>query len=418
MHRIIKLTILVFAVLVTGCDTSSNVDPVFKKTYIKYFGQDGDQSAADLLVNEDGSMLLLGNSVSLSGEHRSFLIKVTPEGNVLWEQMIGELNETAVDIELIKTGPYAGNVAIALNAEKSALSTRIKILRMTQGGEFIDSVELPLHPNGGQIQMARTITALKNADEYIVTGKADGVLIKETSPVTPEEDAWDILAFKLDNSLSIIDTVVNKGGERDGCGIRVFEMTGPNAGKLALFSYTDRPFETDDFGFNYSFDILNAGIPVGKLVGDEAKQEVLSAVIEVPEANGPGFLMAGTTRTSLNGPGDLYLVKYDDQLQQKSVDVWLTLDRDMECVAAENAASGYYVLGTERTSGNVKDVMLVKVSRFGALEWTKSFGTRLGDDSAAAIARLNDGRVAIAGTLELQTRKKLALIVLNANGNF
>ena len=63
----ISLLMLTYA----ACDTAGNVDPVFERTFIKYYGTEGDQYAADLIVNDDGTLLILGNSVSPSGVSRT-----------------------------------------------------------------------------------------------------------------------------------------------------------------------------------------------------------------------------------------------------------------------------------------------------------------------------------------------------------
>lgn len=417
MRQTQSLLVFLILVLAWACDTANNVEPVFKRTYIKYYGTDGDQYAADLQVNADGTMLILGNSVSLSGQRSAFVIKTDDEGNVIWERKIGETDQIAVDVEPILFGSHSGNYIVALNHEKGD-TTRIKLLRIDQSGQLIDSAVLPLHNHGGFRQVARSVTALPDADQYIVVGMADRGLIRESSPINQFNDQSDILAFRLNNALAIEDTVVTKGGEQDGCAIRAFQLEGVNAGKLALFSYTDRPFKSDQFGYNFSFDILNEGVPVGRLVGSDTEEEFLASVTKASPMNGSGFLMAGTARSTAGGTGDLYLVKYDDEFQQRAVDTRLALNRNLECVSSDNASEGYYVLSNERVEGLFRDITLVKVNRRGDYEWSKSFGSRDGDDTATSVASLADGRIAVVGTMQLQTKRKVALIVLKNNGSF
>jgi hypothetical protein len=418
MWRITRLCIgLLLAVVYAGCDTAGNVDPVFKSTFIKYYGTEGDQFASDLLVNGDGTILILGNSVSLSGVRTAFVTKVNAEGNVIWEKTIGAEGQTAVDLETIKSIP--DEFVVALNYDEAETS-RIQLLRMRQDGTVLDpGPPVPLHNSDPETkQVIRSITSLESG-EFVITGMADRTLIKETLPVDESNDQSDILAFRLDANLTLIDTVVTKGGEQNGCGIKAFELKGMNAGKLVLFSYTDRPFLSNEFRYNFSFDIINAGTPVGKLIGSDNDDEFLSSAIEVTNPlNGEGYLMAGTARSTPGGPGDLYLVKYDRDFQQKAIDVRLSLQRNLECVAADNASSGYLILANEQPEGSLRDIALVKVNREGGFEWSTSFGTREGDDTSTAIGTLPDGRIAILATMQLQTKKKVALIVLKDDGNF
>lgn len=415
MSRLINLCVaLLLMLLHAACDTAGNVDPVFERTFIKYYGTEGDQYAADLLVNADGTMLILGNSASLSGVTRAFVSKVDNKGKVIWERVVGAENQTAVDLEPVSANPDEFIVALNYN---EGTNSRIQFVRMRQDGSSSQPVSLPLHGNGGTRQEAKTVTSLESG-EFVVTGLADRTLIKETWPVDESNDQSDILAFRLNSAFQLIDTVVTKGGEQNGCGVRVFEMNGSNAGKLVLFSYTDRPKVENAFGYNFSFDILNSGVPVGNLIGSETDQEVLATAIRTANLNGAGFLMAGTSRSALGGAGDIYLVKYDAAFQRKALDVRLALGRNLECVAADNASLGYYVLANEQPEGSQRNITLLKVSREGELEWSTSFGNRSGDDTGAAVVSLPDGRIAILATMHLQTKKKVALIVLNSDGNF
>src|SRR5687767_13713263 len=92
MRRIINCFFAFLLFAYAGCDTAGNVDPVFKETFIRYYGTEGDQYASDLMVNEDGTMIILANSLSLSGERKAFVIKVNAEGDVIWQTDVGQPN--------------------------------------------------------------------------------------------------------------------------------------------------------------------------------------------------------------------------------------------------------------------------------------------------------------------------------------
>ncbi|HYF70002.1 MAG TPA: hypothetical protein VD884_17795 [Ohtaekwangia sp.] len=403
----------------SGCDTGNNVDPVYQDYFIKYFGGAGDQRGADLLVNEDGSMILLGNSIAPSGIYTAFITKVNRYGNVMWERQLGDVNETAVDIELIKSGSQAGNLIVATNIGVEA-NSRIRILRLNQDGTGIDSVIVPLHENGVK-QVATTVTSLVNDPGYVVSGYADKNLIQETLPVSDDNDQQDILVFKFDESLTFLGKVLNKGGEKKGAGIKTFEWDGGITDRLVVFGFSDKPLPTEAsdglFELNYTYDAPEYGIPTatGDIVGTPSEEELLATVIQTTSPN--GFLLAGTSRTPGNSSGDIYLVEYNSSFEVKNLDVKIDLGRSLECVAADNTpSSGYYILGNETTLSGLKDLALIKVSYDGQAEWIRNFGTAQGEDTSAAIATLPDGRIAIVGTMELATNKKLALVVLNNRG--
>src|SRR5689334_17086071 len=106
--RFILMIIVSVVFLVLSCDTEGGES--YKNYFIKYFGIDGDHFGADLAVNSDGTIMILGNSEfpANSGLRRIYLAKADSEGNTLWEKLLGDSTENAKDIEPIIAGTYAG----------------------------------------------------------------------------------------------------------------------------------------------------------------------------------------------------------------------------------------------------------------------------------------------------------------------
>ncbi len=91
----------------------------------------------------------------------------------------------------------------------------------------------------------------------------------------------------------------------------------------------------------------------------------------------------------------------------------------IEGISAANASpDGYFVLANEIRENNKRDIYLLRVERDGAVSWTASFGSLDGEDTAGGIEVLSDGRIAVVGTIQLETQKKIALIITNPNGGF
>src|SRR6187431_751010 len=108
--RITQFLFLIFVFTFSGCDTKDDFEGTFKNFFIKYYGEDGKQDGIDMIVNDDGTMLLLGNTV-LEGVSQIFLVKTDLDGNIIWQKNIGGINETAVDIE----PTLAGNEFVILS---------------------------------------------------------------------------------------------------------------------------------------------------------------------------------------------------------------------------------------------------------------------------------------------------------------
>ncbi len=411
-----RLIFVLGAFFFSQCDTANNVDPRYETYFIKYFGTEGDQSGADIVVNNDGTMLLLGNSVLPTGVANPFLVKTDPNGNLIWLLNFGA-NEIGVDVEVIKTGSHAGSYIVASNVGNEE-NAKIRLWRISASGSFIDSLTVTNIAPAGTRQYVNGVTSLEINSGFVVTGYSDGSLMEESSPETDGPTDKDILVFHVDDSFSSVENVVSKGGELNGAGVRVFELPNDPAGKMVLFSYTDRPFHSSAFGFNFSYDIIFSGVPVGSLVGTEEDREILASVIRTPLHMGEGFLMAGTSVANGGSQGSVYLVKFNNTFEYKGLDKKLDIGLNLECVDVDAGPDGYYILANELNDTGFRDLVFIRTLPDGEPVGFKKFGALDGDDSGGAIAALPDGRIAIVATMGLKTRKKLALIVVNHNGEF
>jgi len=409
--------LFVFCVFVfSQCDTANNVEPRHETYFIKYYGTEGDQTGVDIIVNNDGTMILLGNSVLPTGVANPFLIKTDPRGNLLWELNFGA-NEMAVDVEVIKNGSHVGSYVVASNVGNEE-NSKIRLWRISASGTFIDSLTVTNIAPAGTRQYVNSVTSLEVNEGFVVTGYSDGSLMEESSPETDGPTDKDILAFRVNDSFSIVENVVSKGGELNGSGVRIYELPNDPAGKMVLFSYTDRPFLSNAFGFNFSYDIIFSGVPVGNLVGTEEDREVLASVVKTPLHLGEGFLMAGTSIGNGGNQGRIYLVKFNSTFEYKGLDKKLDIGLNLECVDVDTGVDGYYILANELNDTGLKNLVFIRTRPDGEPVGFKKFGALDGDDSGGAIASLPDGRIAIVATMGLKTRKKLALIVVNNKGEF
>jgi hypothetical protein len=117
---------------------------------MKYYGVDGNQEGVDLLVNPDGSMILLGNSSSQTNPITvPFIAKVDQFGTVQWQRQLGGFNEKAVDVELDNNSNL-----IVLSNFGEGVNSRAKVYRLGQDGTGMDSILVDFQ----EWQMGRSVT--------------------------------------------------------------------------------------------------------------------------------------------------------------------------------------------------------------------------------------------------------------------
>ena len=412
--RQISLSILLLTTLLLSCDTSSNVDPIFEVYFTKYYGDDGEQEGVDIVANTDGSMILLGNSFSQSNPISPFIVKTDAGGNVLWQREFKNNNETAVDIELINGG---NQLAILSNVQRT--TTNICIYILGQDGNLVDSLYITSVKN----QVGKSIVQSSDGG-FLITGSKDPN--PDRNPDLPPPDQADILLLKVNNAMDIISDLSPGGGEHIGSGVKAFEIGLNSEIYYLVFGHSDRPRkQTTDYQLCFQLLAANTdGVPTGmhEVSENEINEEQnASSVLKIPPALGDGYLVVGTT--SLGGSSNLYLTRFSKPLNPnaatKSLDRKIPLSRNIEGVSAANASpDGYFVVGNEVRENNKRDIFLMRVERDGAPTWNTSFGSLEGEDTAGGVEALPDGRIAVVGTIQLETQKKIALIVTNGNGRF
>jgi hypothetical protein len=135
-------------------------------------------------------------------------------------------------------------------------------------------------------------------------------------------------------------------------------------------------------------------------------------------------MVGSTTPVGGGAASDLYLIRFIKPEKpgevQKSMDRKVDISgRRIEGVSAANAApDGFFIVANEIRDNNRRDIFLMKVDRNGSPSWTTSFGSLEGEDTVGGVAALSDGRIAVLGTIELETQRKMSLIVTNPNGQF
>jgi hypothetical protein len=405
--------------MVASCDTGNNVAPVFEQFFIKYYGEDGNQESVDMLINPDGTMVLLGNTTTsqTTDVNYPFIVKVDPLGNVLWQRRMGDGNEKAVDVEV----DNQGNLIVVSNIGDESIS-RIRLFRLDQNGQGIDSLKIEM----GERQVARSVTQASD-NSYLIAGYAEPNTDRNPVLIVPPIDEADIITIRVDPTFTNVWITSDLGGgEHVGGAAKVFEATIGGITTYLIFGDSDRPADQSSV-YKRALEVIGIdefGVPNGirKISGNDIPQEtqIASTAIETSGTLQDGYLIVGTTYAS-NGVGSrVYLTQYDKTLSIKRLDFPLSNGGSpMQGVtAAFGEAGDFYVLANEIRQNNMRDVVLMKLASDGSVIGTLRFGTFEGEDVAGSVIVLPDRRVAIAATLELATQSKIALMIVSPDGKF
>ncbi len=407
------------AVCIWACDTERNVAPVYKTYYSKYYGEDGNQSAVDLAVGADGSMVMLGSSQSQTSDvTRSFIVKTDQEGTVLWERQMGSDNEIPADVEF----DSHNDILVVSNVG----ATTIRVTRINQSGAGVDSVEISATELNGTVIpiIGRSITELSDGSLIVVGNGGPALTVDYKLAGGPDVD--DLLIYRIPPTLKPGDKqelLRKQGGEHVGKIVKLFES--PLSGPTQYYSLgdSDRPFH-DGGDFRQTFEVLQfneAFQPTYPVAGPLGDVLVSREAIEMPVAMDAGYLVVGSLGSSLTNK-QIYIAQYVDarpSLHPRLAQV-IPNSRSAEGVSVTYGEEGsIFVLADELQDNNNHDIYLVKLQSNGK-EWEDvlRLGSVEGDDRAAAVRVLPDQRIAVFGTIELETQKKMMLTLVSPRGTF
>jgi hypothetical protein len=405
--RQISLACILFVTLL-ACDTAGNVDPVFQDYFVKYYGVDGNQEGIDMLVNPDGSMILLGNSTPREVTF-AFMVKIDPLGNVLWQRQLGASNERAADVE----ADNQGNLIVVSNIGEED-DSRIRIFRLDQQGAGIDSLIIP----SDEKQVARAVTQASN-NNFLIAGYSAPDPARNPVLQIPPEDEADIIVLQVDPAMDVSKILLRQGGEHVGSAVKSFETILGGSTRYLICGDSDRPIDNSNNTYRRTFELITI-TPDGdqglrRSSGNVNQIQVAATAIETPVSVVEGYLMVGTTYSGTTS--NLYITQYTKDLE-KRLDKTLT-DKRLEGVSADATDTGYfYILANEILGNSKRDMYLLKLESDGTIIGGTSFGTSEGDDTGGAVRVLPDGRTAVLGTMELETQRKMILIVMSPDGKF
>jgi hypothetical protein len=413
MMRVSFIGVILFAIHLFSCDTGGNVEPLFKEHFIKYYGEDGDQEGRDLVLNADGTIVILGCTQTALQVKRIFLTKVDAEGNVLWQKHLGTNFENPRDLEPITAGQYAGSYVVLTNSRKPVGdSTLVKLIIVDQSGNKQDSVEY----NAWQSQYGYSVTTTLDGG-FIVTGNTSPEAFNDGFMAVT--DLSDLLSIRYDDNLALATWPTDFGGEGDVMGIKYFEIN-PNEHHFAAYTDKLRPGEPDvisSYDYNYWF---NKVVTVGNVTNrteffDGASlSEKMSWIAGSPSGT---YLAIGTV-TSSTGDQSVFLSKIINGFSL--VETSRSYNTGFEGIhACASGANRFLIVGNQIRSGsNTRNIWLAKVNPALDIEFEAVFGGTSNDDRATAVVELPNGDILVLGTMRLSNQDKIALIKLKSNGQF
>lgn len=417
----IRYFILLSVIVFVSCDTSSKFASPDANYFVKYFGGDGNQFGVDMKVDTDGSIYILGNSSNSaeSANQQIYLAKATAKGLVEWEKRIGKVQLEAKDLEFTSDG----NLILVANMQNA--TSDVLVMRFDKQGNKLDSVVVwskvlksnDNYENANKNEYVNSITELKNG-YFILIGYTDNALSGHT---------YDVMNIQLDKSLKkmAVSYNENNGSGLLNSGAKLIQ----NRNSLYIFGSSNFVSKTSTDSDIWTWTIDNNGYP--NYNTDLQTQFIKTGYDDFVTNAVKSFTGYGVCSiSSLNSDLTLRVIKISgDSLRFNAQDIAAIKEFSLGTGSSKFAVinngyglSNYFVASTYYPAGSAtSDIMLMKLDDQNLNEsWKqKVFFGGVGDDTAAAVEELPDGKILILGTMQLgnpANQYKIALIKVNADG--
>lgn len=425
--------VFIFSLSWQGCDTAGDFDDPDVDYFVKYYGSSlGNQSGADMVVNSDGTITMVGTA-EFGTESRIYFVKVDALGNTLTDKYLGGPTDVVRDIE----PDGSGYVILTQFTEQATENFDLKILRVDSEGNKIDSVVHGTVVDLGDGPIAfndhpKKLKVLANG-KIIVSGSSDN--IEDNGSENPDLADYMSVGFNSDLTLdpNWSFNLIDYGPDAD-YDVLVNSVDGKNeAGDDAVVSIG---FTTSELGGNTTHDMVlcymvhypdgtfENGTSVPNLTSEADTQ--IADVIAIEESVNPGFFFIGTTVLD-NGKTELFFGVLKKTMNFKPANDVQFVNRlipagannlvGVSACQSKTVPEGYLIVANDTKTTGSTDVIVLKVDQSGQLVWSTKLGSDQGDDSAAKVMELADGRILIVGTTELgDNQRKLSLIKMNSSG--
>jgi len=412
--KLLKINIFFLALLAfVSCDTKNDFEGDYKHYFVKYYGEDGNQEAADFLVAGDGVVML--GTTRVGSQSRILLIKVDFEGNVLWERKLGGMSENAQDIEATVDGQsylILSNVFLGKDLTNNEDLFESKVIKVDKSGVKEDSAVYAEYST----QFMNSVTPLSDGG-FFLCGNSTLESIFNESLTPPDQE--DIIYVQYTPDFDPLASNGSTAGEHYGAAIKMFE-TGEGA---RIFTYSDTEYSLP-IPANSNHAVYPDAFAGGSwstsyfLTGTNDRDEVLKQVIKDPFTN--GYFELGTSSDVARTPGNLFFARRTGSfaiINQGAV-TGLSGNYTASAVAPAPVTDDGYLLLAKETLITGSNIKLVKLNQSCQYQWSVNFGSVSNQSDGAAVAELEDGRILVLGTIELETQKKIALIKVNSQGKF
>jgi hypothetical protein len=385
-----------------------------------------------MLVNDDGTILLLGTSTFSNDIGQVYLVKVDARGDIIWERFYFSTRSTkAIDIEVIADGNYV----ILCNVDDPLTGSNIQIITIDPSGNPIGSGEFTNVGLSNEIGI--TVTPIIDGGSpagFIVAGHTN----YDPIPNDNSDNGYEkitALFFRFNTDCSAYTGVWSDHQSSNGedYATKVIQVSDLNSDDpFVLFGYTNSDPNNPSFNF-WSTRINKYGggllLENGIIPGSPSTtEEKLGSVgITNQSALTNNYLLTGISTNNTGADNIFVATNQLGVLSPRSIteidlgNIAGSGDRILEKVTSHPVKGGFVIAANTVIEGNA-NIVLIKISIDGErLLWNNPviLGGP-GQDYESSVHVTSEGKILIFGSMSIgdDVQEKMMLIKLNEDGQF
>ncbi|MFN5556586.1 MAG: hypothetical protein ACK48F_10275 [Chryseotalea sp.] len=414
----------------TSCFEDSQLKQDQQNFFVRYLGSDGNQTAVDFELLEDGNLVILYNSETENGEKDFYLTKFSQDGIEIWTQNLGNPSRAEVAKDVIEIPGNAGGYgfAIGFDVVSSPTSNAMAVLITSPDG---NKAKEAVAAFTGFDDRLRSVTYNPSDGGLIVTGNTRIVtqtgsriqsVISRLRPIADsnfgfyaQNEPWGRVDFGGGAEEDVIALFVNNN------------VTGNDA--FHWFMTTNEAGNgTNDFNF-YTAALDNAGlVSNGTILPNETADDTndyLNFVLKEPDSPTPNlYSLIGTNTIGNSSKVQVIKIDFGNIVSNPSAPQnrrLINIPGNYKGIGLSKIPGGYWVLAEKQveTVGElVANIGLVKVNDlFEPIDNVRDLQSEFNVNPIKILSNANQ-KVFVLSTAALGNQQKVQIIKLNRQGQF
>jgi hypothetical protein len=415
------LTLLSFS-----CLEESNLKEDQQNFFVMYLGSDGNQTAVDFELLEDGNFVILYNSETENGERDFYITKFSQEGLEIWTRNLGQTNRAEIAKDIIEVPGSAGGFGFVIGYDyiSSASTSSMAVMVTSTDGNILKDVVSPFTSFNDRL---KSVTYNTIDGGLIVTGDTQvgnnfQSVISRLRPIADSNfgfygllEPWGRIDFGGGSDEDMIALFVNNTAT--GNDVYHWFMTTNEQGN-----------GSNDYNF-YTAALDNAGlVSNGTILPNEDTDndnDFLNFVLKEPDVPTPNiYSLIGTNINGTASKIQVLKIDFANIVSNPSAPrtrKLIDLAGNYKGIGITKIPGGYWILA-EKQIENIGEVTsglsILKVNDlFDPIEDVKDFQSEFSVNPAKIISN-NEQKIFVLSSATLGNQQKVQIIKLNRQGQF